>query len=71
VGVVEDIFITTERVPSAAAKLSAFVYGCWRIAEDSQWDLHSNEIRPAAKKLALRHSTSPTALIFPQAGDGY
>jgi hypothetical protein len=71
VGVVEEIFITTERLPSAAAKLSAFVYGCQRTAEDSQWDLHSNEIRPAAKKPALRHSTSSTAMIFLQAGDGH
>lgn len=41
----EDIFITTELVPSAGAILSAFVYNCERIAEESQWDLTSNEIR--------------------------
>jgi len=41
----EDIFITTELVPSAAAIFSAFVYNCERIAEESQWDLTSNEIR--------------------------
>jgi uncharacterized protein (TIGR02466 family) len=41
----EDIFITTELVPSAEAILSAFVHGCEQIAEESEWDLVSNEIR--------------------------
>ncbi len=41
----EDIFITTELVPSAAAIVSAFVHGCEQIAEESEWDLVNNEIR--------------------------
>ena len=41
----EDIFITTELVPSAEAILSAFVHGCEQIAEESEWDLVNNEIR--------------------------
>ena len=41
----EDIFITTELVPSSAAILSAFVYNCERIAEECEWDLVNSEIR--------------------------
>lgn len=41
----EDIFITTELVPSSSAIFSAFVYNCERIAEESEWDLVNNEIR--------------------------
>jgi hypothetical protein len=41
----EDIFITTELVPSSEAILSAFVHGCEQIAEESEWDLVNNEIR--------------------------
>ena len=32
----EDIFITTELVPSSQAILSAFVHGCEQIAEESE-----------------------------------
>ena len=41
----EDIFVTTELVPSAAAVLSAFIHGCAQIAEESEWDLINNEFR--------------------------
>ena len=41
----EDVFITTALVPSVSAVLSAFVYCCERIAEESEWDLRNNEIR--------------------------
>lgn len=41
----EDIFITTALVPSAAAVLSAFVFNCERIAEECEWDLDGREIR--------------------------
>ena len=41
----EDVFITPELVPSVSAVLSAFVYCCERIAEESEWDLRNNEIR--------------------------
>ena len=41
----EDIFITTTLVPSAAAILEAFVYNCERIASEFKWDLVDHEIR--------------------------
>ena len=41
----EDVFITTALVPSAAPILEAFVYNCERIAEEFKWDLVDHEIR--------------------------
>ena len=41
----EDVFITTELVPSSMTIVQAFVHSCERIAEELEWDLVNHEVR--------------------------